>query len=146
MHNHFDICLTHKEIKRFPRKDLENEFMNVQEKVFKQNEEMIKKDQEIIKKDREIQELKEELNQLKKDVESKGIQEVNKLANEPSSKKPEWDKDGNPKKKGKKQKKKNGGDCKNNCVTAIFFLNLKATYVAPLLVKSTAPYYSSMYN
>ncbi len=28
-------------------------------------------------------------------------------------------------------------DCKNNCVTAIFFLNLKATYVAPLLVKST---------
>ncbi len=37
-------------------------------------------------------------------------------------------------------------DCKNNCVTAIFFLNLKATYVAPLLVKSTVPYYSSMYN
>ena len=99
MHNHFDICLTHKEIKGFPRKDLENEFMNVQEKVFKQNE-------EIIKKDQEIQELKEELNQMKKDVESKGIQEVNKLANEPSSKKPEWDKDGNPKKKGKKQKKK----------------------------------------
>ncbi len=121
MHNHFDICLTHKEIKRFPRKDLENEFMNVQEKVFKQNEEMIKKDQEIIKKDQEIikkdqeiQELKEELNHLKKDVESKGIQEVNKLANEPSSKKPEWDKDGNPKKKGKKQKKKNGGSRKGS--------------------------------
>ena len=96
----FDICLSRKKIKILPRKDLEGQFIEVQEEVFKQAKEIIQKDheiiqqaEEIIQKDHEIKELKEK---LKKTEESQKTQEANRTAHQPSSKQPEWDKDGNP--------------------------------------------------
>ncbi len=61
-------------------------------------------------KDRQITELRERLAKLKgeidKDQAGQKIKAINKHVNQPSSKKPEWDKDGNPKPATKRQKKK----------------------------------------
>ena len=83
--------------------------MDMQEKFFEQKKEIVKKEQEISKKEQEIQKLKEELKRNKKESELQRIKDVNVNANQPSSKKPEWDKDGNPKPKRPKKKTKNGG-------------------------------------
>ncbi len=63
-------------------------------------------------KDQQIAELKEQLIQLQNKIDKakdeQTIKDINKTANEPSSKKPEWDKDGNPKPKKRCKKKKKG--------------------------------------
>ena len=102
MHKRLDIRLTKQKAKSLPKKDLVDKFMDVQEKFFKQK-------QEIIKKEQEIQKLKEELKRNKEESELQRIKDVNATTNQPSSKKPEWDKDGNPKPKRPKKKTKNGG-------------------------------------
>ncbi|MES9857819.1 MAG: hypothetical protein ABW166_14650, partial [Sedimenticola sp.] len=60
-------------------------------------------------KDNQITDLSEQLDKLKDDIDRKKdeqkIKEINKHVNQPTSKKPEWDKDGNPKPKTKGQKK-----------------------------------------
>ena len=56
--------------------------------------------------EQKIIELTEQLTQLKQEQDKQKTQAINKTVNEPSSKKPEWDKDGNPKPKTKKPKKK----------------------------------------
>jgi peptidoglycan hydrolase CwlO-like protein len=60
----------------------------------------------IKEKDEEIRRLTEKVKNLEKKQDTKKQKEVNKTSNQPSSKKPEWDKDGNPKKKPKKNRKK----------------------------------------
>lgn len=60
----------------------------------------------IKEKDEEIRRLTEKVKNLEKKQDTKKQKEVNKTSNQPSSKKPEWDKDGNPKKKPKKIGKK----------------------------------------
>ena len=61
-------------------------------------------------KDRRIAELSDELARLKGEIDKEQskqkIKNINKHVNQPTSKKPEWDKDGNPKPKAKEQKKK----------------------------------------
>ena len=70
-------------------------------------------------KDRQITELSEQLTKLqgKIDKEKAGqkIKDINKQVNQPTSKKPEWDKDGNPKPatKGQKKKRKKRIGCGN---------------------------------
>ena len=73
-------------------------------------------------KDKQIAELKEQLiqlqNKINKEKDEQTIKDINKSANEPTSKKPEWDKDGNPKpkkrcKKTKKSKRKKRTGCGN---------------------------------
>ncbi|MES9857904.1 MAG: IS66 family transposase [Sedimenticola sp.] len=65
-------------------------------------------------KDKQITDLSEQLDKLKDDIDRKKdeqkIKDINKHVNQPTSKKPEWDKDGNrkPTKKGRKKKKKKG--------------------------------------
>ncbi len=71
-------------------------------------------------KDKQIAELKEQLIQLQnksdKEKDEQTIKDINKSTNEPSSKKPEWDKDGNPKpKKGCKKKKKSKRKKRTGC-------------------------------
>jgi len=67
---------------------------------------------QLEEKDKRITELKQQLaelqNEIDKDKTGKKIENINKNVNQPTSKKPEWDKDGNPKpkKKGKNKKKK----------------------------------------
>ena len=77
---------------------------------------------QLEEKDKQIAELKEQLIQLKnksdKEKDEQTIKDINKSANEPTSKKPEWDKDGNPKpkkrcKKKKKSKRKKRTGCGN---------------------------------
>lgn len=63
----------------------------------------------IKEKDEEIRRLTEKVKNLEEKRDSKKQKEVNKTSNQPSSKKPEWDKDGNPKKKPKKNRKKRKG-------------------------------------
>ena len=60
-------------------------------------------------KDQQITELSEQLAKLQgetdKEKAEQKIKDINKHANQPTSKKPEWDKDGNPKPATKRQKK-----------------------------------------
>jgi hypothetical protein len=70
-------------------------------------------------KDKQITELSEQLAKLQSERETEKdgqtIKDINRQANEPTSKKPEWDKDGNPKKKkkNKKGKRKKRPGCGN---------------------------------
>jgi transposase len=64
---------------------------------------IIEQQQALSDKDKQIAELTEQLAQQQDEQKQKAI---NKTANEPTSKKPEWDKDGNPKPKKKKPKRK----------------------------------------
>ncbi|MEC4674376.1 MAG: IS66 family transposase [Nitrospirota bacterium] len=63
-------------------------------------------DVELAEKDKEIGALTEQLAHLSRDRDEQTEKEINKKVNEPSSKKPEWDKDGNPKPNAKKGNKK----------------------------------------
>ncbi len=73
--------------------------------------------------EKQIKQLKEENKILKAELESQRVKEVNKEANKPSSKQPEWDKkgvgnDGKGKKKGKgrgKKPRKGSGNRPKNC-------------------------------
>jgi hypothetical protein len=73
----------------------------------------------LAEKDKRIAELSEELARVQRehDEESHGqkIRDINKHVHEPSSKKPEWDKDGNPKppKNRRKKKRKRRPGCGN---------------------------------
>jgi len=62
-------------------------------------------------KEKRIIELTKELNRLNRERDEQKTKEINRQVNQPSSKKPEWDKDGNPKKKkrAKKNRKKRPG-------------------------------------
>jgi len=66
-------------------------------------------------KDRQITELSDEIVRLKGEINKaqskQKIKDINKHVNQPTSKKPKWDKDGNPKPK-KKGKKKKGNNKK----------------------------------
>ena len=110
MVNKLDIRLSHNKIKDLQRKDLEDKFMEVQDEAFNLVEEITKKDQEITKKKQEIKRLKDKLKETEDNQKTK---EANKKVNQPSSKQPEWDKDGNPS-SGKPKKKKNGGSRKGS--------------------------------
>ena len=68
-------------------------------------DELFRKGQEITKKDQEIQTLKEKLKEIENNQKTL---DANRESNQPSSKQPEWDKDGNLS-SGKSKKKKNGG-------------------------------------
>ena len=61
---------------------------------------------QIDEKQKRIIELTEQLASLNRERDEQKNKEINRRVNEPSSKKPEWDKDGNPKPKAKKNKKK----------------------------------------
>ena len=60
---------------------------------------------DLNEKDNKIDELTEQLTKLNEEQEKQKTQAINKEVNKPSSKKPEWDKDGNPK-NGKQRKRK----------------------------------------
>lgn len=62
-------------------------------------------------KEKQIAELTRQLAGLNRERDEQKNKEINRHVNEPSSKKPEWDKDGNPKKKkkGNKKRKKRSG-------------------------------------
>ena len=90
------------------------------QEITKQAKEITKKDQKLIKKDQEITKQAKEI--TKKDQEIKKLndkikeielahktEKINREADQPSSKKPEWDKDGNLLSGKRKKKKKNGG-------------------------------------
>ena len=59
--------------------------------------------------------LTEQLAKLTEEREQQKAQSINKAVNEPSSKKPEWDKDGNPKPKKPKKKKKKKRKKRSGC-------------------------------
>lgn len=61
---------------------------------------------QIDEKDRKIAELTEQLAKLNQEQDEQKNKEINRHVNEPSSKKAEWDKDGNPKPNTKKRKTK----------------------------------------
>ena len=61
---------------------------------------------EIEEKTQEIESLSKQVEKLKQEKDEKKQKDINKEANQPSSKKPEWDKDGNLKKKKKDRKTK----------------------------------------
>jgi hypothetical protein len=61
---------------------------------------------QIDEKEKRINELTEQLARLNQERNEQKHKEINRHVNEPSSKKPEWDKDGNPKPKTKKKKKR----------------------------------------
>ncbi len=69
-------------------------------------------------KDKQITELSEQLAKLQGEIDKEKaeqkIKDINKHVNQPSSKKPEWDKDGNPKPATKGQKKKTNKKKKRN--------------------------------
>ena len=88
-----NIYLSRSKIEKLQRKNLEDKFMDIQD--------------EVIKKTQEIERLKDKQRENERDQRN---ERVNNEAHQPSSKKPEWDKDGNLKpKKRKKKKKKRGG-------------------------------------
>jgi len=70
-------------------------------------------------KDQQITELSEQLAKLQGEIDQEKagqkIKDINKHVNQPSSKKPEWDKDGNPKPatKGQKKRRKKRTGCGN---------------------------------
>lgn len=72
----------------------------------------------IEEKTKTIEILSKQVEKLTQEKESKTQQEINNKANQPSSKKPEWDKDGNIKSKKRSQKKrkkrKGSGNQKKN--------------------------------
>ena len=92
------VFLITKSKKKLRRGDLEDQFMENQDELFR-------KGQEIVEKDQEIQTLKEKLKEIENNQKTL---DANREVNQPSSKKPEWDKDGNLS-SGKSKKKKNGG-------------------------------------
>ncbi len=65
---------------------------------------------QLDEKEKRIAELTEQLTVLQREQDEERnkqkIGDINKHANEPSSKKPEWDKDGNPKQKKRRKKRK----------------------------------------
>ncbi len=69
-------------------------------------------------KDKQITELSEQLAKLQGEIDKEKaeqkIKDINKHVNQPTSKKPEWDKDGNPKPATKGQKKKTNKKKKRN--------------------------------
>jgi len=67
----------------------------------------------IGEKDKRINELTEQLACLNQQREEQKRKEINRHVNEPSSKKPEWDKDGNPKKKKRNKKREKRPGCGN---------------------------------
>lgn len=77
------------------------------ELLLKQREEALL---QLEEKDRRIAELSGELTRLKGEIDKEQskqtIKNINQHVNQPTSKKPEWDKDGNPKPTTKGQKKK----------------------------------------
>ena len=73
-----DIRLSHNKIKKLRREDLEDQFMENQDELFR--------------KDQEIQTLKEKLKEIE---DNQKTLDANRESNQPSSKQPEWDKDGN---------------------------------------------------
>jgi len=70
-------------------------------------------------KDKQITELSEQIAKLQSEIDKEKagqkIKDINKHVNQPTSKKPEWDKDGNPKSatKGQKKKRKKRTGCGN---------------------------------
>jgi len=74
-------------------------------------------------KEKEIKKLIEKVEYLEQQIDKKKQKEVNKTSNQPSSKKPEWEKDGTPKNKTKKKRKKkrkgSGNKKKNNLVPQV---------------------------
>jgi len=84
--------------------------------VLKQRESLIS---QIDEKDKKIVELTEQLTKLNRERGEEKNKEINKHVNEPTSKKPEWDKDGNPKSSNKsksnnkKRKRKKRPGCGN---------------------------------
>ena len=74
--------------------------------IFEQREETRSRLEE---KDQQITELSEQLAKLQGEIDKEKtgqkINNINQHVNQPSSKKPEWDKDGNPKPATKSQKK-----------------------------------------
>ena len=74
---------------------------------------------QLDEKDKQITELSEQLAKLQgetdKEKAEQKIKAINKHVNQPTSKKPEWDKDGNPKPatKGQKKKRKKRTGCGN---------------------------------
>ena len=61
---------------------------------------------QIDEKNKKISELMEQIDKFKQALDDQKNKEINKNVNQPSSKKPEWDKDGNPKPNPKKKKKR----------------------------------------
>lgn len=74
--------------------------------VFEQREALCLQRNALDEKAQRIIELTEQLARLNQERDEQKRQAINKTVNEPSSKKPEWDKEGNPKPKTKKPKKK----------------------------------------
>ena len=74
---------------------------------------------QLEEKDKQINELSEQLFKLQGEIDKEKagqkIKDINKHVNQPTSKKPEWDKDGNPKSatKGQKKKRKKRTGCGN---------------------------------
>ena len=112
MSNKIDILLSRKQVKDLPKKELEERVLDLQEEITEKDKEITEQDKEITEKDKEITEKDKEIRELQKKLkesaESRRTQEANVKANQPSSKQPEWDKNGDPIPKGQK-KKKNGG-------------------------------------
>ena len=83
------------------------------QKLIKKDQKLIKKDQEITKQAKEITKKEQEIKKLNdkiKEIElAHKTEKINREADQPSSKKPEWDKDGNLLSGKRKKKKKNGG-------------------------------------
>ena len=113
-----EIRLSKNEVKKISRKSLEDQFMEVQDNSIRQAKEIVKKNKEIERKNKEIERKNKEIEKLKEknkqDENNQKIKEANNSVNRPSSKKPEWDKDGNPKPKRKRPKNKNGGTRKGS--------------------------------
>ncbi len=61
---------------------------------------------QIEEKQKKLTDLSEQLAKANQEQDEHKKKKINKEVNQPTSKKPEWDKDGNPKPKGKKRKKK----------------------------------------
>jgi transposase len=101
------IALDQTVLKKLPKSELINIVLELKPLVL-----------QIDEKDKKIAELTEQLAKLNQQQDEQKNKEVNRQANEPTSKKPEWDKDGYPKpsakskpgkKKGKKKRKKRPG-------------------------------------
>lgn len=70
---------------------------------------------QLDEKEKQIVELKEQLFKLTQEREAGKHKDINKHVNEPSSKKPEWNKDGNPKPKSTKRKKMKKRSKRSGC-------------------------------
>ena len=74
---------------------------------------LAEKEQALQDKDRQIIELTEQLARLNQQQDEQKQQAINKMVNQPTSKKPEWDKDGNPKQGPTKKRKGKRPGCGN---------------------------------